>query len=89
MFRVSPKQSEVSTVSVAGSFNSWNPRDQNYQMKKISSNKYELKMPTDKLEVGKTYTFKFVLNNEQWLSPPNFAKNVILEGEHANLTLKY
>lgn len=76
----------IHTVSVAGNFNDWNPKSKDYQMTKKENNHYELEIPVSKFEKGKTYSFKFVLNNVGWMTTPKRAINV--DGtEDNNLTL--
>lgn len=76
----------INAISVAGSFNDWNPKNKDYQMTKKDNNHYELEIPMSKFEKGKTYSFKFVLNNIGWVITPKRASNN--DGtEDNNLTL--
>jgi len=77
----------INTVSVAGSFNDWNPGNKEYQMKKKDKNHFELEIPVSKFEKGKTYSFKFVLNNAGWVITPKKATNADGTDDN-NLTLK-
>lgn len=75
-------KSEIEMITIAGSFNGWNPKDLDYKMTNTKENIYELKLPKSKL---KDYNeFKFVINSENWQTPPENAKN----SENGNLTLK-
>ncbi len=38
-------------------------------------------------EKGKNYAFKFVLNENQWMTPPYKAKNIMIDGGVVNLSL--
>ena len=62
-------------MSVAGSFNNWNPDDKAYQMIRKKDNTFEVAIPKSKFEKGKTYEFKFVMNKNGWLSVPSNALN--------------
>lgn len=77
----------INTVSVAGSFNDWNPGNKGYHMKKKDKNHFELEIPVSKFEKGKTHTFKFVLNNTSWVITPKKASNADGTDDN-NLTLK-
>ncbi|MBO9584544.1 MAG: serine hydrolase [Flavobacterium sp.] len=60
----------VKSVSIAGSFDEWNPNDQNYQMIQKNKNTFELSVPKSKFEKDKTYLFKFVINKTGWMEAP-------------------
>ncbi|WP_347219588.1 serine hydrolase [Chryseobacterium sp.] len=66
----------INKICVAGSFNDWNPENKDYQMTKKRNNHYELEIPMTKFEKGKTYSFKFVLNNMWWVVSPQRASNI-------------
>lgn len=79
----------IKSVSLAGSFNDWNPENPSYQLKPKGKGLFELALPKSGFEKGKTYEFKFVMNKSGWLLAPYQASNV--EGDGAlgsNLTLK-
>ncbi|REC49711.1 serine hydrolase [Chryseobacterium pennipullorum] len=77
----------IRNVSVAGSFNDWKPESKNYQMISKGKNTFELALPKSQFEKGKTYGFKFVMNDNGWLSVPYYAANV--DGtQDNNITLK-
>jgi hypothetical protein len=88
-FTADKKIQNINAVSVAGSFNNWNPKAETYQMHKTADAHYELVVPKTQLEKGKTHFFKFVINGDDWVSPPNFAKNVVIDNGNINLTVKY
>lgn len=77
----------INAVSVAGSFNDWNPGNKEYQMTKKGENHFELEIPLSKFEKDKTYSFKFVLNNAGWVITPKKASNADGTNDN-NLTLK-
>ncbi|MFD1604988.1 serine hydrolase [Flavobacterium artemisiae] len=64
----------VKSVSIAGSFDNWNPEDKDFQMIRKNKNSFELKIPKSKFEKNKTYMFKFVINKTGWVEAP---KNVV------------
>lgn len=74
-------------MSVTGSFNNWNPDDQAYYMSLKKNNTFELVLPKSHFEKGKTYQFKFVMNEKGWLSVPYNAMNVDGTRDN-NLTFK-
>lgn len=57
----------VNSVAVAGSFNNWDSENKEYQMIRKDKNLYELEIPVSRFEKGKPYSFKFVLNKEEWI----------------------
>lgn len=84
-----PKSVDINSikeVSVAGSFNSWNPKDTFWQLKYKSNRKYQLSIPKEKIEKEKTQTFKFVINGDNWQNSPENALNVEENG-YGNLTI--
>ncbi len=58
----------IKSISVAGSFNDWNPDNQSFQMLKKDENAFELSVPKSQFEKGKIYTFKFVMNKINWFN---------------------
>lgn len=77
----------IKSISVAGSFNDWNPENKAYQMKYKGYNLFELEMPKSQYEKGKTYLFKFVINKLGWTTAPKSALNYD-KTEDNNLTFK-
>lgn len=77
----------VKSVSIAGSFDQWNPNDQNFQMIQKNKNTFELSVPKSKFEKNKTHLFKFVINKTGWMEAPKNAINRETEGDE-NLILK-
>lgn len=65
----------VHSVFVAGSFNDWNSENKEYRMKKKNEDQFELEVPLSRFEKGKTYSFKFVLNKDFWMTAPKNASN--------------
>lgn len=78
----------VKSVSVAGTFDNWNPEDKNFQMVQKNKNTYELKVPKSQFEKGKTHMFKFVINKTGWVAAPENVINKETEGDK-NLILKF
>lgn len=74
----------IKSVSIAGSFNDWNPQNNAYQMVAKGSGTYELKLPKSQFEKGKTNEFKFVINKVGWTTTPKNALNT----DNGNLTFK-
>lgn len=77
----------IHSVSVAGTFNDWNPENKTYQFVQKNKNTFELSLPKSQFEKGKTYGFKFVINQTSWLSTPQNATNCN-EGDDNYLTFK-
>ena len=77
----------INKVSLAGSFNEWNPENANYQLSYKGNNLYELEIPKSKFETGKTYSFKFVINNVVWAAAPKNASNTD-KSQDNNLTFR-
>ncbi|MGR3856948.1 serine hydrolase [Chryseobacterium indologenes] len=63
------------TVSVAGSFNDWDSENKDYQMVQKDKNHYELEVPVSRFEKGKTYSFRLVLNKEEWIGASKKTSN--------------
>jgi hypothetical protein len=76
---------EVKYITIAGTFNNWNPNNQAYQLNFIKGKRFELLIPKSKFEMNKQYAFKFVMNGDNWLPVPENAKNVEVNGD-GNLT---
>lgn len=77
----------INSVSVAGSFNDWKADNKNYQLTKKENNRFELEVPKSTFEKGKTYSFKLVLNGEDWINASKNASNADGTNDN-NLTLK-
>ncbi|WP_343706562.1 serine hydrolase [Flavobacterium sp.] len=77
----------VKSVSIAGSFDKWNPNDSNFQMIQKNKNTFELSIPKSQLGKDKTHLFKFVINKTGWMEAPKNAINRETDG-HENLILK-
>jgi hypothetical protein len=78
--------SKIKKVTIAGSFNGWNPKDDKFGMTLQKDRKYEFTMPKTAFDKGKTYMFKFVINGSSWQNPPETALNMDSSGNN-NLTL--
>ncbi|MNX43274.1 Beta-lactamase precursor [compost metagenome] len=76
----------VKSVSIAGSFDNWNPNDNNYQMIRKNKNTFELSLPKKQFENDKIKMFKFVINKTGWIEAPKNALN-IEKGPDQNLLL--
>lgn len=73
---------EIDYVTIAGSFNGWNPKNLNYKMTSIANNAYQFIIP--KADLKEKYNeFKFVINGENWQTVPDNAKNT----QNGNITL--
>lgn len=78
----------INSASVAGSFNDWKTDHKNYQLIKKENNRFELEVPKSSFEKGKTYTFKLILNGEDWINASRNASNTDGTDDN-NLTLKF
>ncbi len=79
----SSDKNEVLMITVAGSFNSWNPKNLAYKMTNTKDNHYEFRLPIASL-TEKHNEFKFVVNGDSWQFVPENAKNT----QNGNLTLE-
>jgi hypothetical protein len=89
-FRINAKDIpfEVETLSVAGSFNNWNPKAEGFKMQKVKSY-YVLSIPKSEFNQGNKYQFKFVANDNSWLQPPLEAENAVSDNSgNKNLVLQ-
>lgn len=77
----------VKNVSIAGSFDKWNPNDPNFQMIQKSKNTFELSVPKSQFEKNKTHLFKFVINKTGWMEAPKNVINRETDGDE-NLILR-
>jgi serine/threonine protein kinase len=64
----------VSRVAVAGPFNEWEPLDPDWQMERVL-NRFELKVPLGEFSGRYQWPFKFVVNDQIWVSAPLTADN--------------
>ena len=78
----------ITKMSVAGSFNDWNPGNTAYQMVLKDKNTFELVLPKSQFEKGKTYELRFVMNKNGWFTTPYSALNTNGNQNDNNLTLK-
>ena len=66
-FSITKEQAkQASQVAVVGDFNNWNKNSN------IMTKTYKGFETTIKLECSKTYEFKYVLNNDTWITPPSY-----------------
>ena len=77
---------DIKKVTLAGTFNGWNPKDDKLMLTFVKDRKYELALPKSKFEKGKTHAFKFVINGSNWHGALETAKNVEDENNR-NITL--
>ncbi|WP_312768634.1 serine hydrolase [Epilithonimonas sp.] len=78
----------ITKMSVAGTFNDWNPENQSYQMIRKGQDTFELVLPKSQFEKGKTYEFRFVMNKNGWFTTPYSALNTNGKPDDNNLTLE-
>ena len=74
---------QIEHITIAGSFNGWNPQNLNYKMTNIANNAYQFIIPKANLK-EKYNEFKFVINGENWQTVPDNAKNT----QNGNITLE-
>lgn len=77
----------IKSVSIAGSFDNWNPSDKKYQMTRKNKNTFVFSIPKNQFEKDKIHMFKFVINKTGWIEAPPNALN-IENGPDKNLVLK-
>ncbi|MEY4905919.1 MAG: hypothetical protein RLZZ292_3734 [Bacteroidota bacterium] len=73
----------INSVTIAGTFNGWNPQDLNYKMTATKENTYEFIMPKANFKT-QNHEFKFVINGDNWQNIPENAINT----NNGNLTLE-
>lgn len=78
----------IDKMSVAGSFNDWNPGNTAYRMVLKDKNTFELVLPKSQFEKGTTYEFRFVMNKNGWFTTPYSALNTNGKPDDNNLTLR-
>jgi hypothetical protein len=76
-------KNNLKKITIAGTFNGWNPQDLNYKMILVKGNIYELTIPKSSFK-DKKNEFKFVINGDNWQNVPENASNV----SNGNLTLE-
>jgi predicted lipoprotein with Yx(FWY)xxD motif len=70
------KDQKFTKVYLAGEFNEWKPALPAYLLTKAANGNYTI---TIKLEVGKQYAYKFVLDGLNWVADKN-AKDFVEDG---------
>ncbi|WDF46195.1 serine hydrolase [Chryseobacterium sp. KACC 21268] len=76
----------LKSISIAGSFNDWNPENKSFQMIRKDNHTFELEIPKSQFEKGKEYQFKFIINRVRWMQAPSNALNA--DKKDKNLILK-
>jgi hypothetical protein len=67
---ISKLKTKIESVSLAGEFNNWDPKNVDFQLSKVNETKYTLAIEKAKLgNKGERRHFKFVLNGSNWLDP--------------------
>jgi uncharacterized protein YjaZ len=79
-------KNSIKTVNIAGTFNAWNPNDSNWLLTFDGTEKYEIRLPKNKLKP--TEQFKFVINGNGWQNPPQTALNIDENSGNLILNLK-
>lgn len=71
----------LNRVAVAGLFNEWKPRDQEWVMDRVLRNRFELRKALTNFAGRHEWPFKFVVNDQVWVSAPRMADNkeVVIE----------
>ncbi|MGZ9735685.1 hypothetical protein [Flavobacterium sp. GNP002] len=85
MFKIpeNVEKKEIEYITIAGSFNDWNPKNLSYKMTSIVNDFYQFIIP--KADLKEKYNeFKFVINGENWQPVPDNAKNT----KNGNITLE-
>lgn len=80
-------QNTVNFITVAGSFNGWNPTNTAYQLVLTKDRTYQLRIPKNAFGKEKKHEFKFVINGDSWQSPPEDALNIASGDSNLTLTL--
>lgn len=75
----------IGVVSVAGSFNNWDPTQAAFKMTQTSNHTFRLILPKSVLNLPAEQQFKFVINEDIWMPAPETAQNV--DEKSQNLTL--
>ncbi|MEM9361957.1 MAG: serine hydrolase [Bacteroidota bacterium] len=77
----------INSISVAGTFNNWNPNNSSYQMSSLGEGVYELSIPKADLPNTGVHEFRFVINRNSWLSVPKAIPNRTFSEKYNNITL--
>ncbi len=81
------RRNDIKKVNLAGEFNSWDNKNDRYQMFKLNNHLYMLTFSKNSLgKKGEIKQFKFVLNHTYWIEPPSNATNKIT-GKDGNTNL--
>jgi pullulanase len=80
------------SVQLAGNFNGWNASDSRYRLRAGSDGQHRLRLPLAEIEArgGGLAMFKFVVNGDRWMEPPDGVSNVANEAgtPHMNLVIQ-
>jgi hypothetical protein len=66
---------KIDRVFLAGNFNDWNPNDENFALAKDAKGQYQLTKKLKEINQNQPVEFKFVVNNNQWVTPAAKARN--------------
>ncbi|MCU0446137.1 MAG: thioredoxin fold domain-containing protein [Microscillaceae bacterium] len=66
---------KIDRVSVAGSFNDWQPNAEGFTLSKNASGIYQLTKDLKSIAQNQPVEFKFVVNDNQWVTPAPKARN--------------
>ncbi|BFP43445.1 hypothetical protein FGF1_42900 [Flavobacteriaceae bacterium GF1] len=77
----------IKSISVAGTFNDWNPNHDSYQMNGLGQGVYELSVPIANFQKSNTHEFRFVINKNSWLTVPKAISNRTHSKRYNNITL--
>ncbi len=79
-------------VQLAGNFNGWNATDARYRLHPGDDGQHRLRLPLADIEArgGDLAMFKFVVNGDRWMEPPEGVSNVANEPgtPHMNLVIQ-
>lgn len=60
----------IKSINVAGDFNKWDYKNQEFKLRKTTSNSYQITIPKSKIGVkGYKGYFKFVIDEQYWIEP--------------------
>lgn len=77
----------IKSISVAGTFNDWDPNHNLYQMHSLGQGLYELSVPIANFKKSDTHEFRFVINKNSWLTVPKAISNRTHSKKYNNITL--
>ncbi|UII75875.1 serine hydrolase [Flagellimonas sp. HMM57] len=77
----------IKSVSVAGTFNNWNPNNDSYQLDDLGQGVYELSVPISNFQKANKHEFRFVINRNSWLTIPKEISNRTHKRRYNNIML--